>query len=169
MSKIIGVTVGTRLPKPNFKQTDPTKGDYIKNKPDFEGLKNEVLAIGELVGDTKVSEQIANMSSELENKIYKQNEEPLEAEEGALWIDLDEEGVSGGVSSGGGSVNIDTTLTKSGQAADAKVVGDKFANLEKKINSSVTVSDDGDGNITFESITSSMSVQDDGDGNIIIS
>jgi len=33
MSKIIGVTVGTPLPKPNFKQTDPTKGDYIKNKP----------------------------------------------------------------------------------------------------------------------------------------
>lgn len=33
MSKIIGVTVGTQLPKPNFKQTDPTKGDYIRNKP----------------------------------------------------------------------------------------------------------------------------------------
>lgn len=31
--KIIGVTVGTQLPKPNFKQTDPTKGDYIRNKP----------------------------------------------------------------------------------------------------------------------------------------
>ena len=40
--KIIGITVGTQLPKPNFKQTDPTKGDYIKNKPDFEGLKNKV-------------------------------------------------------------------------------------------------------------------------------
>lgn len=42
MSKIIGVTVGTTLPKPNFKQTDPTKGDYIKNKPDFEGLRTDV-------------------------------------------------------------------------------------------------------------------------------
>jgi hypothetical protein len=40
--KIIGVTVGTQLPKPNFKQDDPTKGDYIKNKPDFEGLKARV-------------------------------------------------------------------------------------------------------------------------------
>lgn len=58
--KIIGVTVGTTLPKPNFKQTDPTKGDYIKNKPDFDGLKNKVNAIGELVGDTEVSEQISN-------------------------------------------------------------------------------------------------------------
>ena len=32
--KIIGATIGTTLPKPNFKQTDPTKGDYIKNKLD---------------------------------------------------------------------------------------------------------------------------------------
>ena len=45
MSKIIGVTVGTTLPKPNFKQTDPTKGDYIKNKPDFDGLKSKVEQI----------------------------------------------------------------------------------------------------------------------------
>lgn len=56
--KIIGITVGTTLPKPNFKQTDPTKGDYIKNKPDFEGLKNDVEDIKVLVGDTPVTEQI---------------------------------------------------------------------------------------------------------------
>ena len=56
--KIIGVTVGTQLPKPNFKQTDPTKGDYIKNKPDFEGLKSKVNTVSELVGATAVSEQI---------------------------------------------------------------------------------------------------------------
>lgn len=57
--KIIGVTVGTQLPKPNFKQDDPTKGDYIKNKPDFEGLKEQVNAVSGLVGDTSVSEQIS--------------------------------------------------------------------------------------------------------------
>ena len=43
--KIIGITVGTQLPKPNFKQTDPTKGDYIKNKPDFDGLKTQVTEL----------------------------------------------------------------------------------------------------------------------------
>lgn len=32
MSKIIGNTVGMGLPKPNLKQTDPTKGDYVKGK-----------------------------------------------------------------------------------------------------------------------------------------
>lgn len=47
--KIIGVTVGTTLPKPNFEQNDPTKGDYIKNKPDFEGLQAEVNVISETV------------------------------------------------------------------------------------------------------------------------
>ena len=56
--KIIGVTVGTTLPKPDFKQTDPTKGDYIKNKPDFDGLQTEVSNLSELVGDKAVSEQI---------------------------------------------------------------------------------------------------------------
>lgn len=40
--KIIGVTVGTTLPKPDFNQTDKTKGDYIKNKPDFKGLSDKV-------------------------------------------------------------------------------------------------------------------------------
>lgn len=33
--KIIGVTVGSPLPKPNLMQTDPTKGDYVKGKEEF--------------------------------------------------------------------------------------------------------------------------------------
>jgi hypothetical protein len=53
MSKIIGNPVGTTLPKPDWKQNDPTKGDYIKNKPDVDALQN-------LVGDTPVSTQITN-------------------------------------------------------------------------------------------------------------
>ena len=47
--KIIGVTVGTQLPKPNFKQNDPTKGDYIKNKPDFDGLQAKVDKKADLI------------------------------------------------------------------------------------------------------------------------
>ena len=61
--KIIGVTVGTQLPKPDFKQTDPEKGDYIKNKPDFDGLKSKVNTISDLVGDTSVSDQIGSAIS----------------------------------------------------------------------------------------------------------
>ena len=65
MSKIIGITVGTQLPKPNFNQTDPTKGDYIKNKPDFAGLQSKVNNLSNLVGDTSVSEQIDDVIANL--------------------------------------------------------------------------------------------------------
>ena len=33
MAKIIGTPVGTTMPRPDWNQTDPTKADYIKNKP----------------------------------------------------------------------------------------------------------------------------------------
>ena len=33
--KIIGVTVGSPLPKSNLMQTDPTKGDYVKGRKEF--------------------------------------------------------------------------------------------------------------------------------------
>jgi len=70
--KIIGITVGSQLPKPDFAQNDPTKGDYIKNKPDISDLQSK------------------------ESAIYKQPEVPENAPEGALWIDTDEESGSGG-------------------------------------------------------------------------
>jgi hypothetical protein len=44
MDKIRGNTVGTTMPQPDWNQTDPTKADYIKNKPeikDFGGLTTE--------------------------------------------------------------------------------------------------------------------------------
>lgn len=36
-SKIIGNTTATPNPQPDWNQTDPTKADYIKNKPDLSG------------------------------------------------------------------------------------------------------------------------------------
>lgn len=33
--KIIGVTVGSPLPKPNLTQKDPRKGDYVYGKEEF--------------------------------------------------------------------------------------------------------------------------------------
>lgn len=42
--KIYSIPVGTTLPKPDFSQTDPSKGDYIKNKPDV--LQGEPGAAG---------------------------------------------------------------------------------------------------------------------------
>lgn len=38
MDKIIGVTVGTTSPRPNWAQSNEKKSDYIKNKPELEGV-----------------------------------------------------------------------------------------------------------------------------------
>lgn len=61
---------------------------------------------------------------DLGEKIYKQNEEPMDAPEGAIWIDLD---ATGGCSGGGGTVEVDPTLSIEGMAADAKAVGDALS------------------------------------------
>ena len=63
--KIVGYTVCTSLPKPDFNQTDPKKGDYIKNKPDIDGLQTTIDSVSDLVGDKKVSEQIGTAIGEL--------------------------------------------------------------------------------------------------------
>ena len=56
--KIIGATVGTTIPKPNFDQTDPKKGDYIKGNRPFlrvddtlseSGISADAKAVGEAV------------------------------------------------------------------------------------------------------------------------
>lgn len=42
--KIRGNTVGTTMPRPDWKQTDPRKADYIFNKPDIEGMMGSIEA-----------------------------------------------------------------------------------------------------------------------------
>ena len=46
MSKIVGITVGTTAPRPNWGQDDSSKADYIKNKPtSLGGLSEEQAAL----------------------------------------------------------------------------------------------------------------------------
>jgi hypothetical protein len=103
--KIIGITVGTSLPKPNFNQTDPTKGDYIKGDIvaaiptdttlTQDGHVADAKAVGDkfatLIGDIPVSEQISNAFADYSSgaEVYSQNDEPEDAPEGSLWVDLD--------------------------------------------------------------------------------
>lgn len=79
--KIVGYTVGTPLPKPNFDQTDPRKGDFIKGDRSFthmdesltetgrpadakatgdaiNNLQANIDTVADLVGGSSVSEQI---------------------------------------------------------------------------------------------------------------
>ena len=48
MAKIIGNTVGMGLPKPDMRQTDPTKGDYVKGK---EAYVNDALTQAKTSGE----------------------------------------------------------------------------------------------------------------------
>ena len=52
--------------------------------------KDDLNAVSILVGDTAVSDRITEAIDQL-NKVYTQNEAPTDAQEGALWVDLDEE------------------------------------------------------------------------------
>ena len=64
MSKIIGNTTATPVAVPDWEQNNPRMADYIKNKPDFDGLSEQVESIGEKVGDISVSEQISDAVSQ---------------------------------------------------------------------------------------------------------
>ena len=48
MPKITGNTVGVPNPKPDWKQTDETKADYIKNKPDIYTKKEINTMVGNI-------------------------------------------------------------------------------------------------------------------------
>ena len=70
--KIIGVTVGTTTPKPNFDQTDPRKGDYIKGDRSFlriddtlsqAGISADAKAVGDAINLVQ-----QNMDEQLDNK-----------------------------------------------------------------------------------------------------
>jgi hypothetical protein len=58
--KIIGVTVGTQLPKPNFDQTDPTKGDYIRGNRSFLTM-DETLTQSGRPADAKATGDAINL------------------------------------------------------------------------------------------------------------
>lgn len=58
MSKIIGNPTVTPPPKPDWNQTDSTKGDYIKNKPNI---------------DEKIETAIGDIESALDSIIAIQN------------------------------------------------------------------------------------------------
>ena len=80
MSKIIGVTVGSPLPKPNLKQTDPNKGDYVKGKDIIPAkvsqLENdaEYIASNDLTGAVNDALAQAKASGEFDGSDGKDGE-----------------------------------------------------------------------------------------------
>ena len=97
-------------------------------------------------------------------EIYVQEEPPKDAGEGAIWINPDNfsEGQEGG--GGGENIALDKTLTKSGMAAEAKSVGDRFAALP------VALSEDGYSEIANQrKILNIQSTKTDDKINVVVS
>ena len=75
--KIIGVTVGTTTPKPNFDQTDPRKGDYIKGDRSFlrvdgtlsqAGISADAKAVGDAINvNTAKIDQVTDAITDMTN------------------------------------------------------------------------------------------------------
>ena len=122
--KIIGATVGTSLPKPNFDQTDPKKGDYIRGDRSFlrvddtlteSGISADARATGDAISAVQLN--IDSLSDEVDvaladkadathnhdDKYYTESE-----------IDAMFEAIT---------VEVDPTLSIEGTAADAAAVG----------------------------------------------
>ena len=65
MREIIGNTTATPNPRPDWAQTDPTKADYIKNKPDGLATKTYVDAKIEEVCSATYTTQTVTLYTEL--------------------------------------------------------------------------------------------------------
>ena len=117
--KIRGNTIGIPNPQPDWNQTDSTQADYIKNKP------GNYVTIS------------PNPPESAPTLWFKPDEYVYTEEAVKTWGELEERVTAleenTGAGGGGGSVELDTTLTQSGKAADAKAVGDALAELEGKI------------------------------------
>ena len=94
MAKIIGNTTATPNPRPDWAQTDETKADYIKNKPDISGEINSKVAelvdsapetlntlneLAEALGDdpnfaTTIATQLSNKVEKVEGKDLSTND-----------------------------------------------------------------------------------------------
>lgn len=127
--KIVGYTVGTPLPKPNLKQTDPTKGDYIKGK---EILDEKYIKVDEqeLTEDQKAQAR-ANVNA-------VSMEEASELTDGVAFIDVEDneniEDTSTQLTTTDIVDSLDTTSTTRPLSANqGRVLNEKIESTQQRI------------------------------------
>lgn len=88
--KIRGNTVGTSMPRPDWNQTDPSKADYIKNKPDISGgtggganINDNTTSTTATWSSQKINEELAKIASYKEINIDSLSVSPSVAEIGS--------------------------------------------------------------------------------------
>lgn len=75
--KIVGYTVGTPLPKPNFDQTDPKKGDYIKGDRSFLNIDDTLTQEGSPADAKATGDAISSIQEEYVPNTRKINNKTL--------------------------------------------------------------------------------------------
>lgn len=121
--KIIGATVGTTTPKPNFDQTDPRKGDYIKGDRSFmttddmlavHGKPADAKATGDAINQmqTSIDTKIAEIDTSIENitngAVVVKEAEHAESANEAAYADV----ATSATKDGSGNIITDTYETK---------------------------------------------------------
>ena len=96
--KIIGNTVGTTMPRPDLRQTDPEKGNYVYGSSDI------VKTVNGIFPDENGNIDVEGFSSG--SNIYIQDDEPVDVTDNAIWIDTDDNTGNGGDEPSGGNTNV---------------------------------------------------------------
>lgn len=143
----------------NFIETDPTVPDWAKaaTKPTYTASE-----VGALPADTVIPTVPTNVSAFTNDAGYLTEHQSLDGFATENYVNTQIAAIHiPDVSEQINAHNMNEYAHNDIRAA--------INELEQKINSSVTVSDDGNGNVVFETIPLSMKIVDDGEGNIIIS
>ena len=141
-------------------------GTQIDPSLTIEGAAADAKATGVAINNAILYSKVQQLNEAQEKQalsnlgFIKQQEEPTDAKEGMVWIDTSDE--NGGIKIKelnewkyiGKSIEVDTSLTTSGMAADAKTVGDKIAEvqdaLSPKVDAQSTILNDQTQNLTSE-------------------
>lgn len=98
--KIIGNVVGMGLPKPNLKQTDPKKGDYVKGKDEIPAKVSQLENDSEFVKAPELTDAVGNVIDPVINEALTRAKEsgefkPVKGVD--YWTDEDKAEIAAGI------------------------------------------------------------------------
>ena len=123
--------------------------------PVLKTLKDGVwVPVSGISEHTHTKEDIIDLQNE--NQIYVQNEEPMDTQDGTLWIDTDEECAD---------INCKSAYD---YAVEAGYEGTEEEFARQMANPySTAITDDGEGNVVITSLVT-LTASDDGQGNVVL-
>ena len=159
--KIIGYTVGTPLPKPNFDQTDPKKGDYIKGDRSFLNIDDTLTNAGSPADAKATGDAISSIQEEYVPNTRKINNKALSGDISLNASDVSAVPTTRTINSKALSSNISLTasdvgaVSSSGQTASRVMISNADGNVAPSV---ITTTELG----YLDGVTSSIQTQLDG-------